>query len=314
MKQNNLIKRLSLLLTLALTVLTVFAAVGCSFLTPKLNGFDIKAEMQVKHNSVASAQDLFVTDDDGAIYDVSITVLDSNEKKVQTDEGNTFIATDENGYTIIYTIATFDFTLEKRTKVVVVDGEPETKDELTDGTLTNNVTGALTDDYLYDVTIEIEGKGKCYSTLEQVPFGGMVEFSIKPDLNYRVKSFTVNGRDVTVTGTAHNEYCVTEDIHVKVVFEYVVITVSFVVDGVDVQVRDKLTKKNDYYGFMPDLRRISDLPEEGDNDFNHYYCLADNQVFVGWYTEPNGQGKLINGGCYTPATNHTLYAYIKTVA
>ena len=39
----------------------------------------------------------------------------------------------------------------------------------------------------------------------------------------------------------------------------------------------------------------------------------ENYKFVGWYTEPNGQGKHIMGGCFAPEYDHTLYAYIKTV-
>lgn len=91
---------------------------------PTLYGFDIVDNMQVEYGTEARAQSpLFVTDDEGLIYEVNVTVLDSTGAKIQTDEGDTFYATDKNGYTIVYNITTFDFSVEKKTTVSVVVSE-----------------------------------------------------------------------------------------------------------------------------------------------------------------------------------------------
>ena len=91
---------------------------------PTLYGFDIVETMEIQYGMEAHAQSgLFVTDDEGLIYEVNVTVLDSTGVKIQTDEGETFFAKDKNGYTIIYNITTFDFSIEKRTTVIVVDAE-----------------------------------------------------------------------------------------------------------------------------------------------------------------------------------------------
>lgn len=169
------------------------------------------------------------------------------------------------------------------------------------------------EDYTYSVTITQEGNGNCRSTLDSVQFGGTVEFSIKPDNYHQIKEFSVNGTVIPVSGTTHIEYCVTQDLEVKVVFEYALIKVTYNAGDVDVNIPIRYVTKNAYYGFMPDLRKINDENSTIDEDVNHYYCLEDDQVFVGWYTEPNGQGKHIMGGCFAPEYDHTLYAYIKTV-
>lgn len=91
---------------------------------PTLYGFDIVETIEVQYGMETHAQSgLFVTDDEGLIYEVNVTVLDSTGAKIQTDEGETFFAKDKNGYTIIYNITTFDFSVEKKTTVIVVDAE-----------------------------------------------------------------------------------------------------------------------------------------------------------------------------------------------
>lgn len=166
----------------------------------------------------------------------------------------------------------------------------------------------------FAVTIEKEGKGVCRATSEEVSFGDAVEFSIKPDQNYRVKEFSINGEVIAVTGTVHVEYCVTEDLDVKVVFEYAMVRVTYDTGDINEDIPEKFVEKGEYFGFMPNLLKKSEEPDDfNEIDENDYYCLEDNQVFVGWYTQENGQGKLINGGCYAPDTDCVLYAYVKTV-
>lgn len=91
---------------------------------PTLYGFDIVERIEIEYGMEARAQSpLFVTDDEGLIYEVNVTVLDSTGAKVQTDEGETFYAKDKNGYTIVYNITTFDFSVEKKTVVTVIVSE-----------------------------------------------------------------------------------------------------------------------------------------------------------------------------------------------
>ena len=175
------------------------------------------------------------------------------------------------------------------------------------------VACAESENYSYTVAITTEGNGTCRSTMETVQFGDTVEFSIKPDNYYQIKEFSINGTVIPITGTTHVEYCVTQDLSVKVVFEYAYIKVSYNADTINYKLPDRYSTKNGYYGWMPKLKKISEEPVGGDSDVNNYYCLQDNQVFVGWYTEPNGQGKHIMGACIAPENDHTLYAYIKTV-
>ena len=112
-------------------LITVFSLMLCLYATacddkskgevPTLYGFDIVENIEVEYRAEARAQSpLFVTDDEGLIYEVTVTVLDSTGTKVQTDEGDTFYANDKNGYTIIYNITTFDFSIEKKTTVRVI--------------------------------------------------------------------------------------------------------------------------------------------------------------------------------------------------
>lgn len=103
----------------------VFAAGACACESeeatiPELDGFEVKQSITAIYGEETGAEQLFVTDANGDIYEVFVKVYDSTGAKIQTDEGNTFFATDEGGYTIVYTIETYDFTVEKRTTVTVV--------------------------------------------------------------------------------------------------------------------------------------------------------------------------------------------------
>ena len=107
-----------------LTCMSMASCGGKKTSIPTLHGFDIVETMQVEYGMEAHAQSpLFVTDDEGLIYEVSVTVLDSTGTKIQTDEGETFYAKDINGYTIVYNITTFDFSIEKKTTVDVIVSE-----------------------------------------------------------------------------------------------------------------------------------------------------------------------------------------------
>lgn len=126
MKKRNL-NRVYAFLAAAFSCMICFFITSCNSAqnsAPTLYGFDIAENVQVEYGMEAKAQSpLFVSDDEGLIYEVTVTVLDSTGAKVQTDEGETFYVKDKNGYTIVYKIATFEFTVEKKTTVTVVVSE-----------------------------------------------------------------------------------------------------------------------------------------------------------------------------------------------
>ena len=133
------------------------------------------------------------------------------------------------------------------------------------------VACAESENYSYTVAITTEGNGTCRSTMETVQFGDTVEFSIKPDNYYQIKEFSINGTVIPITGTTHVEYCVTQDLSVKVVFEYAYIKVSYNADTINYKLPDRYSTKNGYYGWMPKLKKISEEPVGGDSDVNNYY-------------------------------------------
>lgn len=128
MKNRMLKKRICAFLIVVFSFLLYFCISACNnhdeVKAPMLYGFDIVETIEVKYGTETHAQSgLFVTDNEGSIYEVTVTVLDSTGAKIQTDEGETFFAKDKNGYTIIYNITTFDFSVEKRTTVTVIEAE-----------------------------------------------------------------------------------------------------------------------------------------------------------------------------------------------
>lgn len=86
---------------------------------PQLFGFDVGETITVEQYGLVCPQNVHVTDAEGTLYDVVVRVQDSKGNNVSTDEGNKFSAKDANGYTITYSIQTWDFSVSKTVKVVV---------------------------------------------------------------------------------------------------------------------------------------------------------------------------------------------------
>ncbi len=87
---------------------------------PTLYGFDIAETINVEQYGLVLPQNVHVTGKDGTMYDVVVKVRDSQGNIVFTDEGNKFNAKDVGGYTITYTIETWDFSISKTVNVVVI--------------------------------------------------------------------------------------------------------------------------------------------------------------------------------------------------
>ena len=86
---------------------------------PPLHGFEVGETITVEQYGLVLPESVHVTGDDGTMYDVIVTVRDSKGNVIPTDEGNKFNATDANGYTITYTIETWEFTVTKVVQVKV---------------------------------------------------------------------------------------------------------------------------------------------------------------------------------------------------
>ena len=86
---------------------------------PQLYGFDITETINVEQYGLVLPENVHVTDADGTMYDVVVTVRDSNGNIIPTDEGYKFNAKDAKGYTITYSIDTWEFSVSKTVNVVV---------------------------------------------------------------------------------------------------------------------------------------------------------------------------------------------------
>ena len=86
---------------------------------PTLFGFEVGETITVNQYSLVLPVNVHVSDAEGTMYDVVVKVRDSKGNVISTDEGNKFNAYDANGYTITYTIETWEFTISKEVKVVV---------------------------------------------------------------------------------------------------------------------------------------------------------------------------------------------------
>ena len=143
----------------------------------------------------------------------------------------------------------------------------------------------------FNVTIKATQGGRVSVPIEQVNFGENVPVSVQPAQGYRVKEFKINGEKITIVGDTYTEYCVTEDLLIEVTFASKYTTVQFDTAG-----RRKLSDKkftiNSWYGTLPEA--TSDDPDD---------------LFMGWYTQPDGKGEYVVNSSRVPEEPHTLYAY-----
>ena len=86
---------------------------------PELFGFEVGETITVDQYGLVLPKNVHVTDAEGTIYDVVIKVRDSKGNAISTDEGNKFNAYDADGYTITYSIETWEFSVTKTVQVVV---------------------------------------------------------------------------------------------------------------------------------------------------------------------------------------------------
>ena len=86
---------------------------------PELFGFDVGETITVDQYGLVLPKNVHVTDAEGIIYDVVVKVRDSKGNAISTDEGNKFNAYDADGYTITYSIETWEFSVTKTVQVVV---------------------------------------------------------------------------------------------------------------------------------------------------------------------------------------------------
>ena len=143
----------------------------------------------------------------------------------------------------------------------------------------------------YSVTINANEGGRVSVPINEVEFGENVPISIKPSQGYRVKEFKINGEKITIVGDTYTEYCVTEDLVIDVVFASQYTAVKFDTAGRDV-LRNRQFTIGSYYSNLPEA--TSDDPDD---------------LFVGWYTKPNGEGEYVVNSTRVPEEAHTLYAH-----
>jgi hypothetical protein len=86
---------------------------------PTLYGFEVNETINVDQYGLVLPENVHVTGEDGTMYDVVVTVRDSNGNIIPTDEGNKFNAYDAKGYTITYSIDTWEFSVAKTVQVIV---------------------------------------------------------------------------------------------------------------------------------------------------------------------------------------------------
>ena len=143
----------------------------------------------------------------------------------------------------------------------------------------------------YTVTINATMGGRVSTPIEQVNFGENVSISVKPSQGYRIKEFKINGEKITIVGDTYTEYCVTEDLLVEVVFDSQYTTVQFDTAGRNT-LRERKYTIGSYYGSLPTA-----TSDDADD------------LFMGWYTQPNGKGDYVVNSSRVPEEAHTLYAY-----
>ena len=124
MKYFSKIKKILVSALLAITFLLVGVGVtACGGdgegEVPELFGFEVGETITVDQYSLVLPTNVHVTDAEGTMYDVVVKVRDSKGNVISTDEGNKFNAYDADGYTITYSIETWDFSVSKTVKVVV---------------------------------------------------------------------------------------------------------------------------------------------------------------------------------------------------
>ena len=146
----------------------------------------------------------------------------------------------------------------------------------------------------YNITINATQGGRVSVPINQVNFGENVSVSVKPQNGYRVKEFKINGEKISLVGDTYTEYCVTEDLLIEVVFDSKYTTVSFNTAGRN-SLSDKQYTIGSWYG---------KLPEATSEDYD--------DLFLGWYTEPNGKGDYVVNSSRVPEEAHTLYAYFES--
>lgn len=87
---------------------------------PELIGWDgVQEAITVEQYALVVPENVHVTDAEGTMYDVVVKVRDSNGNLISTDEGNKFNAYDANGYTITYSIDTWEFSVSKTVTIHV---------------------------------------------------------------------------------------------------------------------------------------------------------------------------------------------------
>jgi len=143
----------------------------------------------------------------------------------------------------------------------------------------------------YDITIQANEGGRVSVPINQVNFGENVSVSVKPNQGYRVKEFKINGESISIVGDTYTEYCVTEDLIIEVVFASKYTTVQFDTDGRDA-LKDKKFTIGSWYASLPEA--TSQDPDD---------------LFMGWYTQPNGKGDYVVNSSRVPEEEHTLYAH-----
>ena len=137
---------------------------------PQLFGFDVGESITVDQYGLVLPKNVHVTGEDGTMYDVIVTVRDSNGNIVSTDEGNKFNAYDADGYTITYSIETWEFSTAKTVKVLVnkasdnLDFEIECDTLVSLGdTVTFDVVGSFTNPQ-YTVSVVNQKTGEACET------------------------------------------------------------------------------------------------------------------------------------------------------
>ena len=148
-----------------------------------------------------------------------------------------------------------------------------------------------TQDGPYDITINATEGGRVTVPTDRVNFGENVSVSVKPNQGYRIKEFKINGETISIVGDTYTEYCVTEDLLIEVVFDSKYTTVHFDTAGRNA-LKDKKFTIGSYYSSLPEA--TSDDPDD---------------LFMGWYTAPNGKGNYVVNSTRVPEEAHTLYAY-----
>ena len=147
----------------------------------------------------------------------------------------------------------------------------------------------------YQVNLPDVDGGSITSSASSVEAGGSVELTVIPEEFYELVSLKVNDETVTVANNKATISNVQTDLDVTASFIGVEVEISFILEG---EVYSTTTGRyNEKYDELP-------VPK-----------VAANQQFVGWYTEPDGQGSLVNNNSMISSGNsYSLYAYVTDLA